>query len=300
MKANCEIACGEFFVSITSNILETITHSPAAKLPLSLRSLPVRALYEITRVFLHAGVPLINAQLSPSLDVNNYDSLWKFLRSLPVLQGRPFPQRCSQEAWDSAEEGKFRQGLRAVYMSGSLRFNGSQQPGPFFRFRLEPLKLDSSHRAGRRFGHDRFFEIDIPNLSGRHAPKILQQMGTSGPEIIIGWLVDAYHNFLERVWKPFHIKPKERRDRTSESNQKSSDDPEPVHRIYFFAVDGVGFGDGRIPVDASTQPYTKISVDVLLNRIRPTRKNVKQSYLKLFARTSLGKLHLIHQLALRF
>jgi hypothetical protein len=42
--------------------------------------------------------------------------------------------------------------------------------------------------------------------------------------------------------------------------------------------------------DAS-KPYVKLTIAMLLNCIRPTRKNVKQSFLKLFSRTSLGERH---------
>ena len=136
----------------------------------------------------------------------------------------------------------------------------------------------------------------MPSLTGRHAPELLKSLGETGTKEIIKWLVDddgddKRHHFLATTWKPFFLKQKERRDRKSESSQ--SDDHDLAHRIYFFAVDGAGFRDGESLLDLS-QPHVRIPINTLLDCIRPTEKNSKQSFLKLFSRTSLGKSHSIH------
>lgn len=260
-----------------------------AELPLSLRTLPLCVTYEITRVFLHAGVSLKEVEFSPSPFLTDYDTLWRFLKALPNLQGKPFPERCSLETWEAAL-GDFHHGTRAVYMNGSLRFNLVVEARPLFRLQLGALRLDSSHRAGRCFGHDRFLEIDMPSLTGDHVPRCLQLVRKRGSEVIIEWLVDQSHRLLDRLWKPFHLKPKERKERKADTSQKPTADPEPVHRVFFFAVDGNDFIEGGMRADAS-KPYVKLTIAMLLNCIRPTRKNVKQSFLKLFSRTSLGERH---------
>ena len=241
----------------------------------------------MTRVFLHAGVSLNDVQFSLAHAPREYNALWKFLKNLPPLQGKSFPERSSLAVWEAAL-GDFQRGPRAVYMAGKLRYNTSADSGPLFRFQLEPLRQDYSHRSGRRFGHDRFFEIDIPNLTGRQLPKALEHVGHLVPQVVIQWLVDEQHCFMERTWRPFYIKPKDRKDRKAASGKSSTDDPEPVHRIYFFATDGRGFRDCGLQLELS-HPHAKISIEVLLDCIRPTFENALQSYLKLFARTSLGK-----------
>ena len=265
------------------------TDRRTAKTPLSLRDLPFRVSYEIARVFLHAEVPLEDVEIPPLSDQIIYNKLWQYLKNHPLLHGKAFPQKSSQEAWDIAGEDGFQRRTRAVYIRASIRFN-SQQPVPFFRLHLDPLMVDKSNRTGRRFGHDRVFEVDMPSLSGRHVPEMLRRMGPPGRDIIVGWLVDESHQFLGKSWKPFHLKALKKED---QKFPESTDDPVLAHRVFFFAIDGVGFVGGAFPVDPLTKPHIRISVDALLNSIRPTRKNLGQSYLKLFARTSLGNFTLL-------
>ena len=256
-------------------------------MPSSLRSAPLCVTYEITRVFLHAGVPLTEIGFPELSNMNDYDALWRFLKNLPALKGMPFPERCGREVWASALDD-YRRGFRGVMLAGSLRFNNSAITGPFFRFQLDPMKLDLSHRLGRRYGNDRFLEIDIPHLTGRHIPRTLSDLGDRGREIIVEWLVDGKHQFLGRLWKPFHTKAKDRirRDR----KQDAAEDPETAHRLYFFAVDGNGFRDkmSLFPDVRDAVVHSPISIKSLLNSIRPTRENTTEPFLKLFARTSLG------------
>jgi hypothetical protein len=269
-------------------LVKLIADTVTAHLPPSLRVLPICAIYEVTRVFLHVGVPLNDVRFPSSLSFRDYDKLWKFLKNLPQLEGKVLPERCSRDAWDAAL-GDFSRGSRAVYMTGSLRYNMTDESAPLFRFRLEALRLDASHRLGRRFGHDRFLEIDMPSLTGRKLPKILEVVGERGPEVVTKWLVDEHHHLLERLWKPFHIKLKDRKDRKAASGRQPAGDPEPLHRLYFFATDGRDFRDG-IFVKLSHK-HMKMPITALLDCIRPTEENDWQSYLKLFARTSLGKFY---------
>jgi hypothetical protein len=66
-----------------------------------------------------------------------------------------------------------------------------------------------------------------------------------------------------------------------------------AHRVFFFAVDGHGFGNNcGIPKDTETvEGRSPMSVGALLNWLRPTWENKEQTALKLFARTPLGILH---------
>jgi hypothetical protein len=175
-------------------------------------------------------------------------------------------------------------------MSGSLRYRPSTSTGPLFRFQLEPLRLEQTYRLRRRFGNDRFLEIDVPNLTGKRVPKILKHC-PNGKSIVIEWLFQDMHPLFGRSWAPFCTKPKEGKERKADTMEQQSDiDDGLAHRIYFFAVHGIGFGDNcGTPKEAETvETRTDMSVESLLNWIRPTWENREQSYLKLFARTSLG------------
>jgi hypothetical protein len=216
-----------------------------------------------------------------------YDALWKFLQNHKSLREKPFPEKCGQDIWDIAsDELQFRQGFRGIVLSGAITFN-ADAGGPFFQFKLEPMKLDLSHRLDRRFGHDRFLELDIPQLDGRFVPRFLKDLRGRGRDIIINWLIGGQstpgHLFVGSQWKPFFVKPKDRKDRKQVFWKESSDDVEEAavaHRLFFFAVDGVDFTAGG---------HQAIEIPELLESIRPTWLNKKQPFLKLFSRTALGK-----------
>ncbi|KAL2062015.1 hypothetical protein VTL71DRAFT_6281 [Oculimacula yallundae] len=251
------------------------------RIPPSLRSAPIRAIYEITRVFLHVEVPM-SELVVPAF--KNYDELWTFLKGCKELKGLTFPEKSSQEVWDCAET--LEQNFHAVVFSGSLHFS-STGPG-FFRLKLDPLKLDFSHRLGRRFGHDRFFELCIPGLTGRgHLPDELK----SGDylETVREWLIDTPHSLLGRFWQPFFVKPKEKRKQNRDII-KDVEEVDPAFRIYLFATSGPGFekDESLIKNPDPLRGHPLMGIAQLLNRIRPTRKNQYQSYLKLFQRTSLA------------
>lgn len=133
----------------------------------------------------------------------------------------------------------------------------------------------------------------MPSLDARPLPKILEQVDKQGSEIITEWLADGIHRFVGREWKPFAVKPKDRGNRKAVSKQ-NTDDPDPSHRVYFFACDGTGFRKSLIPEEICN-PHVKIPIDVLLNFIRPTERNDSQGYLKFFARTRLGKPYFHYQ-----
>jgi hypothetical protein len=259
-------------------------------MPDCLLSTPLHVRYEVIRIFLYASVPLDGFILPDNPHWDNYDSLWRFLKGLPVLKNRPFPELSSKQAWAACED-QFRRGSRGVAMSGSLRYHdGSTSTGPLFRFQLEPLRLEQTYRLRRRFGNDRFLELDIPNLTGRRVPKVLQRC-RSGKSIVIEWLFQDMHPIFGRFWVPFCTRPKEGKERKIGTVEPQNElDKGTAHRIFFFAVHGVGFNDNHgTPKESETvETRSAMSVEALLNWIRPTWENRHESYLKLFARTPLG------------
>jgi hypothetical protein len=165
--------------------------------PSCLDSAPLAVTYEITRVFLHAEVPLSELEDGLPPNVDDYEILWRFLKGLPALRGRPLPERCRTEVWAAALNG-YRRRAHAVVFAGSLQFTDTS-----LRLQLAPLKLDRSHRLGRRWGHDRFLEITVPQLTGNHIPKSLANLQDRGQKVIYDWLVDSAHPLLGREWMPF-------------------------------------------------------------------------------------------------
>ncbi|EKD16851.1 uncharacterized protein L3040_001132 [Drepanopeziza brunnea f. sp. 'multigermtubi'] len=235
------------------------------------RALPC-VVYEVARVFLHADVPISKYNGKVDASLKDYETLWAHLRGLEVLRDKPFPERSSKEAWASALE-KYESGFRAVVLAASLHFSPDEDE-TFFKLKLSPLKLEKSYRLGRRFGHDRFLEICIPQLSGRNIPSALAAMGERGPSIIIEWLVDSTHRFIGRSWKPFMVKDKER-PKKQILMVKDVESVDAAFRVFFFAVDGC-------------KDRPKISIPKLLECVRPSQGNEHESYLKLFNRTTLA------------
>jgi hypothetical protein len=279
--------------------LPTFLTMRLAIMPHCLLSTPLHVRYEITRVFIHAGVSLEGLAIPNNQRWEDYDSLWAFLRGQAVLKGHPFPERTSKQVWAACQDN-FRYGPRGVAMTGSLRYLNTTSTEPLFQFQLEPLRLEKTYRLRRRFGNDRFLELDIPKLTGRRVPKVLRDC-PNGKSIIAEWLFHDMHPVFGRFWVPFCTRPKEGKERKTENAEQQSEvDNGVAHRMYFFAVHGTGFADNNgTPKESETvETHSAMSVDALLNWIRPTWENRDQSYLKLFARTQLGILLLAHTLSL--
>ena len=225
---------------------------------------------------------LINTVQDPfPKDLLDYEELWSHLQQCPALQNKRFPERCNKDVWNAAMADCSR-GYRAVVFTGTLSYTSPDSTASLLQFRLEPMRFDDSHRLGRRFGHDRFLELDFPHLSGKNVPGIVKKLGKQGQWLLVTWLVDGVHQAFGRTWKPFHLKPKERRNRKREGRD---DEFDTGHRIHLFAVDGHGFESISNPLNSSSRE--KISIERLLDMIRPTDINKNEKFLKLFARTDL-------------
>jgi RNA dependent RNA polymerase len=260
-----------------------VTDTRIAEILPTLRTAHWAVIYEITRVCLHTDVSAIDFRDAPIAAFYKYEELWRYLREHTALQGKHFPEKISKAAWEAAvtrSAGKF----NGVVLSGALQLNDRSSNGPLFKFRLQPIKLDLTHRAGRSLGNDRFLEIDVPSLAGNSLPKALADVGKNGRKIITQWLVNSAHALFGRSWKPFYNVKLKQKKKKKGSGQAS----EPGNRVYFFAVNGHGFEVCRDDsLTSETRDYA-MSIDDLLGSILPIRENNDQSYLKLFSRISLG------------
>lgn len=222
----------------------------------------------------------------------DYDKLWAFLMTLPALKGKKFPERCEREAWTTclANNG-FKLGFRGVVFAASLRCSLDDCES-LFTLQLQPLKLDYSHRLERRFGNDRFLELEVPDIESRMQPHDSSNLESNDWQCLIEWLVNVNHRLLGRTWKAFYVKPKD--DRKSSKKKRSGSlksdsdalDASKAFRVYLFATDGIGFA--KASSSNKISGHVSMTVQGLLDCIRPTQENSHQPYTKLFARTALG------------
>ena len=174
-------------------------------------------------------------------------------------------------------------------MGGFLNFLSATDDS-IFQLLLRPLQLDRSHRLERRFGCDRFLEIDVPNIEGYKVPKTLRSLGKAGKSIILDWLMGEHNFIADRSWRAFCNKPLRPKDKKLIETER---DNKPAHRIFLFATNGNDFGPAQgtptlsnhVPIFGTKAAWT---VDGLLNWIRPTLENESQPALKLYARTTLA------------
>jgi len=153
-------------------------------MPHCLLDTPLHVRYEYYRVFLHTGVSFKEIRLPFRPDWSDYDGLWTYLRQLPALKGKVFPERTEKQVW-AAVQNEFHSGSRGICMSGSIRYHSLSDSGPLFDFQLLPLKLEKTYRLSRRFDCDRFLELDMPNLTGKRVPSVLRDMGRKGKPMVI-------------------------------------------------------------------------------------------------------------------
>lgn len=217
------------------------------------------------------------------LPLESYDSFVLAVKEHPLFRGRAMARKCEAAVWNAAMQD-CSQGLRAVIFSGIVSYTGTADPSlPYLRLQLEPMKFDASHRLGRRYGNDRFMELDFPAIHGHNVPKSPKVFVS--PTRIVSWLVNTKHELFGRFWKPFHIKPSDKRAKRWENRKDDKNDI--AHKIYFFAVDGYGFQDNISFLMDSPPARAQMTVDEILEEARSVDLNKHQPYPKLFARTDL-------------
>jgi hypothetical protein len=201
-----------------------------------------------------------------------YDNLWAHLRKLPSLRGRPFPPKSDAKAWALSLQ-KSKNDNPEICLSGSFYFKDSRDDSPLFQLSLKPLKLERTHRFGRRFGHGRFCEIKISNAAAWRASALFKDESTQS--CIRQWLLESSHDFLGRIWKPFYLKGGRTQNGSAKSIGEESEQI-PTQSFYFFAISGC---------DLQT-----VSVMSILDWMISFELNEKEPALKLFSRISLGNL----------
>ena len=241
---------------------------------------PFRQLYEVTRVSTSCNVPLSYLSNCLIQDFDDYAQLWNTLGStVAKMRVNSLPEKSSLSAWRKAGEDS-----KGVGFYGKLTFCGKTS-GPVFEFSLLPLKLDSSYRLARKYGHDRFCTILIPSLDG--LPAYLKSLSTEAHSIIIKWLVETEHHFLGRVWRAYFVKP----EPTKKSQKRvKSDTGDARYRIHLFAEDGENFGPKIKDRETDARSiHGCVTVHEMVEWFMSSKENPNQTVLKFFNRLGMGE-----------
>lgn len=222
----------------------------------------------------------------------DYDHLWTHLEKHALLKDKEYPAKSPKEAWESALSKSFKVGNKGVSLSASFSYDHGSSNGPLFRFKLEPLKVEMTHRFGRRFGNDRFLEISMPSITSSNAPPILKSAGEGGCRLVTEWLINGTHDFLGRIWQPFCVKDGRSKKPILKRSILDEVEKTPMtQKIFFFAVRGREFEAKRqLPKkDEPIDEHIELTIEGLINWMIPLKDNDKQPIFKLFSRISLGE-----------
>lgn len=222
---------------------------------------------------LHMGVELNSVSLT-------YNPQWKDQKALRSVLGEAFrghslPPAADPDAWAAVS---FTQGNQQhIVFSASLEFATIKSSSPL-RLRLQPLKLDKSHRLGRKYGPDRFLELLVPCPDSSNLPSSLKDKPFY--DDLLDWLTRRPHSFCGRRYRPFYLKPGGQR--TPAKHLNFGPEPKPIYtdRIFFFAENGVDIARCERP---STPVESMISWALDLKE----GSNDSQPVLKLFQRLAL-------------
>lgn len=249
-----------------------------ATFPVWLRDAPFFVAWEVTRIAQHCGVDLQTVDMKYESSWVNQKQLRAGLWKHSSFQEKAFPESSSAAAWPtSATDSSFLPVDQQVVYSASLDFTSNKNDP--LRLTIQPLKLEQSHRLGRRFGADRFLEILLPSPDSSNLPGFIKNRSSeSFFENLVRWLADE-HLFCGRRWKAFYTKSGG--SRKPVRDLQFGPEPKPVYkdRVYFFAQ----FSESN---DFVQTPLYKMLDWVLQFNRKPNRD---QPILKLFQRIALGK-----------
>lgn len=261
-----------------------------AKLPQCLEKVPFYIRYEITRIFLHAEVEIPQKLKLPQLShLRDYNVLWNYLKSLPELEGKRFPERVNAEVWKlTSMQNQPR--LCGVSMVSSLSFQDRKGKPPF-RLELQPLSIDRTSRLSRRFGCDRFLKVAIPFLADLNFKETLKNSAGDWKFMTEEWISSMPHSFLGRTWQWFFVKDAPKKNVTSHTSKAKKTSLSKLHHHYFFATMSPDFRERRTLAGGQSlvDGGTNLDLSAMLRWLIPFEANKEQLYLKLFSRISLGQ-----------
>ena len=246
---------------------------------LSTLKTPFKQLYEVFRVSHASKIPIDRFDQCLKGTIEDYDELWTSMRGIVKRHSMSMPEKSSSAAWEDNSQCHL-----ATSYSCILKYRDSDS-GPLFEARLNPLRLQRSHRLSRQFSSDRFLIVGIPGPSPGHLPNYLRSRFEVVQRGIVSWLVETGHRFLGRTWRVFYTKAEDSKKKLKGGR---SDPNEVKNRIYFFAEDGFEFIEKPMSGEADPRaPHAIMSVQEMIEWAIPSKQNQTQPCLKLFARLSL-------------
>lgn len=265
------------------SVQSLLSTSPfSAANPTGHATIPLRQLYEVCRISCQTEIPLHEFVHRLDQRIDDCDCLWSELSTIAEKHALSMPEKCSLAAWKQSE-----QDFKGVALTGSLNF--VDQPGDhIFEFKLNPLKIEPTYRLARKFGHDRFFLLNIPSIHPSDIPQHLRS-DPNARNAILDWLVHSEHTFLGRKWRAFYVR-NESRKKVGPGSAMRAPATKPSFRVYMFAESGKGLQPNtengeRGPDMLDRSPMTRKD---LIEWFMPAKDNKKQRALKFFARLALG------------
>lgn len=119
--------------------------------------------WEVCRIALHCNIDISGNQVGIEIgeDWRDHNVLRAKLKENCLFANKVFPSENDDAAWKAALDSG-RKGEKAV--SYSIDFSYKDGPAkPLYDVHLRPLVLDLSHRMHRRFGADRWLEVNMPS-----------------------------------------------------------------------------------------------------------------------------------------
>ena len=230
--------------------------------------------HEVARVALQTGIPISELMMVVH-DNRGFKFIWDCLTEAVNVREKSMPEPSQQDLfltesfdWD------------CVTPSGKLTMawdtNKKRNDRPFFEFQVRPLsRRQKSNRFTRKFGSDRFFELDVPLPSKESLPSELNKGKAdleATREFVMEWLYGQSHFFLERQWRALFPKPSERRTRKPGEARANG------LKVYLFAEKGLGI-----------EHQDEMPVFKVMDWFLSVNLNLHQPSLKLFARLRMGK-----------
>jgi hypothetical protein len=168
-----------------------------------------------------------------------------------------------------------RDDARTCVLRGAIAFNGTNK-GPLIQTKLDPVRWENtSTRAQRRFGSDRFLVLNAPSFT-RNLPRHIGPRDQEENRRVVWeeWLHELKH-FLGRDWVIYSIEDIDHDKVKIARSTKNAGGNVPVKEILLFATKGI-----CITEDISTFAF--------LNWMFPFKENAPQPVCKAAARFALS------------
>ncbi|KAH6682263.1 RNA-dependent RNA polymerase [Plectosphaerella plurivora] len=253
-------------------------------LPSVLNNAPLGVCWEVTRIALFCkDLPYSDAWLDQT-------TLRKALRRHPSFIEKIFPEKSGEDAWKASLSTFQEADGKAISLAVNLSWS-AEKTGPLFDVSLQPLKLDQSHRLGRRFGADRFLDLNMPSPMDQKNKPVAINKTEGASDVIIRWVSNGEHFFVGRKWAAFYTRTWQKKEKKRHSDEEITLNFERVH---CFAENGNTFTRGKgVPSkdEATTLGVrNKMKVGDMLNWMLSMKhtKNAAQPALKLFSRMALS------------